>query len=163
MYYEHSDSVFSFALRRIGAEEARDVTADTFRIAWEHVDVLPEQPLPYLYGIARRVVANHRRTLRRRGSLWGRLCREFAAGGPEVRATETDEAAHALVGDDAIAQAAERLSARDRELLQLTYWDDLSADEVAQVLGCSAGAVRVGLHRARQRLARELAWVEERS
>jgi RNA polymerase sigma factor (sigma-70 family) len=56
-----------------------------------------------------------------------------------------------------VAAAFARLSEDDREVLALVAWEELDAEEVATVLGCSRNAARIRLHRARRRLARELA------
>lgn len=135
--------VQAYALRRAGAEVAQDVTAETFLIAWRRRAQAPNEPLPWLYGIARGVLANERRAANRRGALLGRIARERqpSAGG---------------IDDHEVLAAVARLSARDRELLLLTAWEGLSVGEAAQALGCSAATLAVRLHRARRRLARAL-------
>ena len=160
MYQEHSGSVFSFALRRSTLEEAKDLTADTFRVVWERLDVIPEDPLPYLYGIARKLLANQRRAELRRVALFAKLSREAAACDPSSeREPATTTPPHELV-DETIHVAASRLSVRDQEVLALTYWEGLSSTEAARVLGCSRAAMLVRLHRARRRLAGTLVRLE---
>ncbi len=56
----------------------------------------------------------------------------------------------------AVRQAIERMSDRDRLMVILYYQDDASIDEIAGILGCRAGAVKVALHRARARLREQL-------
>jgi RNA polymerase sigma-70 factor, ECF subfamily len=56
-----------------------------------------------------------------------------------------------------IAQAFRRLPGAEREVLALSAWEGLDPGQIAIVLDCSRNAVRVRLHRARKRLARELA------
>ena len=58
-----------YARRRVGPDASADVAADTFAIAWRRFAELPHDPLPWLYGVARRVVANHRRGAERAGRL----------------------------------------------------------------------------------------------
>jgi RNA polymerase sigma factor (sigma-70 family) len=53
----------------------------------------------------------------------------------------------------AVADVLLRLNERDREVLMLSYWDDLTTAELAQTLGCSASAAAVRLHRARRAFA----------
>jgi RNA polymerase sigma-70 factor (ECF subfamily) len=136
--------VHAYALRRAGPEVAQDVTAETFLIAWRRRAQAPSEPLPWLYGIARGVLANERRAANRHGALLGRI-----AGERRVNTAGID--------DHDVLAAVARLSARDRELLLLTAWEGLSVGEAAQALGCSASTLAVRLHRARRRLARALA------
>jgi RNA polymerase sigma-70 factor (ECF subfamily) len=136
--------VHAYALRRCSVETAKDVTAETFLIAWRRRAQAPSEPLPWLYGIARGVLANERRASNRRGALLGRI-----AGERQPSATGVE--------DHDVLAAVARLSARDRELLLLTAWEGLSVGEAAQALGCSASTLAVRLHRARHRLARALA------
>jgi RNA polymerase sigma-70 factor (ECF subfamily) len=59
-----------------------------------------------------------------------------------------------------VVAALDRLSVREREALQLVLWEELSHAEAAQVLGCSANAVAIRVHRAKTRLRRELSTTE---
>lgn len=137
--------VHAFALRRADADTAQDVTAETFLIAWRRRAQMPAEPLPWLYGIARGVLANHRRASHRRLALAVRI-----AAVPTV-------ADGAVGGGHEILEALSRLRERDREALLLTGWEGLSSGEAATVLGCSPATFAVRLHRARRRLARVLA------
>src|SRR6266542_3605025 len=63
----HYLKVLAFAIRRMESRpEAEDVAAETFAVAWRRRDAIPDAPLPWLYAIALRVIANHRRSSRRR-------------------------------------------------------------------------------------------------
>jgi RNA polymerase sigma-70 factor (ECF subfamily) len=135
----------AFALRRADPEAAQDVTAETFLIAWRRRAEMPPDPLPWLYGIARGVLANERRTSNRRLSLTARIAAEPAA-------SDVAEAA----GDHEVLQALASLRESDREALLLSAWEGLSTSEAAAVLGCTAATFAVRLHRARKRLARIL-------
>jgi RNA polymerase sigma-70 factor (ECF subfamily) len=143
-FRRYAARVHAYALRRSDAEIAQDVTAETFLIAWRRREEAPADPLPWLYGIARGVLANEHRAATRRGALLGRLASE-----PLGTATATQ--GHEVLG------ALARLSARDGELLLLVAWEGLSIREAASALGCSAPTLAVRLHRARRRLARALA------
>lgn len=136
--------VYAYALRRADPDVAQDVTAETFLVAWRRRTELPAEPLPWLYGIARGVLANERRAARRRAALATRIAAEPI---PTVSRVEGHEALEALA----------RLGERDREVLLLTAWEGLAAKEAATVLGCSAATLTVRLHRARRRFARALA------
>ena len=148
--YHH---VLGYALRRTTTRpDAEDVVAETFLTAWRRLERLPEGPgaRPWLYGIARKVLANQRRGEARRARLAGRLASEALP--PE--GAEGDVAA--------VAAAFTRLSDVDREVLALVAWEELDAGEVATVLGCTRNAARIRLHRARRRFARELSRDEKR-
>jgi RNA polymerase sigma factor (sigma-70 family) len=144
--YHH---VLGYALRRTATrQDAEDVVAETFLIAWRRLDQLPpgSDARPWLYGIARRTLANQRRGDVRRARLTGRLGSDLEI--PDASEGDGDVAT--------VAAAFARLSDDDREVLALVAWEDLSTGEVAAVLGCSRNAVRIRLHRARLRLVREL-------
>ncbi len=137
--------VHAYALRRTDAQTAQDVVADTFLVAWRRLDVVPAgAELPWLLGVARRVLANTARGGRRREALHEQL----AAQPP----------AETAAGDDPpLRSALAALPERDREALLLVAWDGLSPAEAAAALGCTTGAFHVRAHRARRRLAALLA------
>jgi RNA polymerase sigma factor (sigma-70 family) len=140
----HAAEVHAFALRRTDPQAAQDVTAETFLIAWRRRAQMPPEPLPWLYGIARWVLANERRASSRRGALAARMS-------AETRPWHTTAG-----GDHEILQALAALRDTDREALLLCAWEGLSGREAATVAGCSAAAFTVRLHRARGRLSRVL-------
>ena len=147
LYAEHFDAVLAFALRRVDRpEDAADVTADTFLVAWRRLAHVPpaHETRPWLYGVARRVLANHRRGDRRRSALGDRLKRDLATCVP-------DASDHVVQQADVIA-AMHQLSGRDQEVLELHLWEGLESREIAEVLGLSATVVRPRLSRARTRL-----------
>jgi RNA polymerase sigma-70 factor (ECF subfamily) len=130
--------VSAYVLRRTTPAEAEDVVAETFLVAWRRLDELPDEPRPWLLGIARRVLANQRRATGRRHALVERV-----AGVPE---SEQEPPAR-----PAVLEALAGLSETDRELLLLVAWDGLSVSEAAIALGCTRTAAKVRLHRARRR------------
>lgn len=132
--------VLAYARRR-GSNDAEDVAAETFLIAWRRLEAVPRDELPWLLSVARRVLANERR----RSATQKRVVAE-AANEPAVSA----EVDHGL--DPALRAALLQLSQTDRELLTLVAWDGLTAAEAGRVFGMSSVGVRVRLHRARRRL-----------
>lgn len=149
IYLAHYPAVLSYVRRRTDSgDDAADAIAETFTTAWRRIGAVPlgDEALFWLYGVARRVLANQRRGESRRSALADRL-----------RAELTAWAEPGVDGDHAEVRAAfQRLSDDDRELLSLVGWEGLGPAEIAAVLDCSRGAVRLRLHRARKRLAREL-------
>jgi RNA polymerase sigma factor (sigma-70 family) len=142
--------VLAYVQRRVGADLAQDVVADTFLAAWRNIHELPPDPLPWLYRAAHFAVANQRRTLARRGRLDDRA-RLQAAGA--IALDHSDQVA----ADMELAAAFRALGEADREVLRLAAWEGLSAEEIGVVVGCSAVAAKARLRRARQRLSRRLA------
>ncbi|GII77390.1 DNA-directed RNA polymerase sigma-70 factor [Sphaerisporangium rufum] len=150
MYRANYADLLAYVRRRTGSpDDAVDVISETFTTAWRRIDEVPGdgQARLWLYGVARRALANHHRGEARRGALAVRLREELTAW-DESRSPEDS---------GAIREAFRRLGPDDREVLALRSWEGLETAEIATVLGCSRGAVRLRLHRARKRLARELA------
>src|SRR5689334_20437055 len=139
IYAEHHEAVRAYVRRRMTEDAVDDIVSETFVVCWRKLDRVPDDPLPWLYAVARKTLANHRRKLARQTPV------QAAVGGePEP------------VGDGMLATAFGALSERDREVLRLVAWEGLSLREAAVVLGCSAVACRVRYHRARSRLAERL-------
>jgi RNA polymerase sigma-70 factor, ECF subfamily len=151
LYGEHAPAVKAYVLRRAQASVADDLVAEVFMVCWRRLDELPAEPLPWLLGVARRVLSTQRRGERRGVALHRRLAENGAPGLGEP-APAVDPAA----GGPALRGALARLSESDREVLMLIAWEGLSPTQAAAVLGVKAATVRVRLHRARRRLARAL-------
>jgi RNA polymerase sigma-70 factor (ECF subfamily) len=147
LYARYYGRVLAYALRRAPAAMAQDVVADTFVVAWKRLDRLPSEPLPWLLAVARKVMANDRRRVRRQQET---LVRLQTPGAGQQAAVDLGEL-------EAVAAALGRLSELDQELLKLVTWDGLSTKEAATVTGISHVACRVRLHRARRRLEADLA------
>ena len=149
LFSEHQRLVFAYAMRRTATlADAEDVAAETFTIAWRKIDAVPaEEPLPWLYAVARRVLANHRRGNGRRERLAALL-----------RVEDVATPLHAGEDRDGPAFAAlASLSPADQELLRLVAWEELGNQQIAAVLGITPNAVAIRLHRARSRFSDALA------
>jgi len=147
VYAEHVDRVLGYALRRADRpEDAADVVAETFLVAWRRLGDVPDEPRTrlWLYGVARRVLANQRRGERRRTALGERLAADLASAVPDHAPGVAERMRY---GD-----ALDRLGEQDREVILLHAWEGLEPREIAEVLGVSAVAVRSRLSRARARL-----------
>jgi len=144
--------VIAYAMRRARSpEDAADVVAETFVIAWRRLEDIPpgQDGLLWLYVTARHVLANHGRRLRLRDELAGRLADELR--GPGLRHEPQDEESILALF------CLNSLPPAEREVLMLAGWEGLSAAEIGRVLGCSPTAARIRLHRARARLNSEIA------
>jgi RNA polymerase sigma-70 factor (ECF subfamily) len=136
--------VLGYALRRTDREDAREVAAEVFTVAWRRLEDVPtDAELPWLLATARGTIANRRRAAARR---------PLPQASDLPTAPEPDPAER-VAARDALARAFARLSEDDREALMLLAWDGLRPREAAIVLGCSAATFSVRAHRARGRLA----------
>ncbi len=147
LYREHGRAVLAYALRRVeDREDAADVVAETYLVAWRRLGEVPpgESARLWLYGVARNVIANLQRSERRRTRL-GRRLAETLRTELTTRPAPEGEAAELL-------RAMAGLGEEDRELLLLVSWEGLAPGDAAKVLGISALAARSRLHRARRRL-----------
>ena len=151
VYAANFGPMLGYVLRRTeNGDDAADVVAETFLTAWRRLDDVPpgDRARLWLYGVARRMLANHYRGERRKSELADRLRSDLAV-------TYLDQEYTGSLAD--IAAAFASLAAADRELLSLVAWEGLDSGEIASVLGCSRNAVRIRLHRARSRFAAALA------
>ena len=138
--------VCAYARRRIGPADVDDLVADVFAAAWRRLDDIPrDRELPWLYGVARLTLANHRRGAARRERLAVRVARAVPAP-----ATSRDDEF------DTVHRALARLRPDEREILRLAAWEQLRTAEIATVLGCSDNAAALRLSRARQRFREQL-------
>lgn len=161
LYEKHAPAVKAYALRRVEASMADDVVAEVFVVCWRRFDEVPPVPLPWLLGVARRVLSTQRRGERRRVALHDRLAETIVGSHAEM-------AVDALPGsvelgsemladvDVELADALAQLGEDDRELLLLIAWEGLSPADAANALGIKPATVRVRLLRARRRLIKVL-------
>ena len=140
-----SDIVAYCGWRAASASDSQDAVADVFLTAWRRLDELPEGDAAriWLYATARRVIANQRRSRRRRVALHERLALEAASVPQEPSPANREETL--------VPAALARLAPRDREVLLLAEWEGLSPAQIAAVLGCLTVTARGRLHRARGR------------
>ncbi|MGV9533030.1 RNA polymerase sigma factor [Streptosporangium sandarakinum] len=153
-YLDAYERILGYATRRCDSpEDALDVVAETFEVAWRRIDDLPpgDQARLWLYGVARNVLANQRRGNLRRHAGQAELREDIA----DLYARTAPPAERADL--KAVGRVFRALSDDDRELLSLVAWEGLDAGEIARVLGCSRNAARIRIHRARRRLSRALA------
>ena len=148
LFRSHYDEVLRYALRRTDPAWAADAAAEVFVVAWRRLGEVPAEPLPWLIGTARLVLANQRRARQRTDRLQLRL---LAQRPPSLAALEEGNYLRRRW-----SSALALLSPADQEVLALVGWDELSAREVAASLRCSVPAFTMRLHRARRRLSAAL-------
>lgn len=152
LYRRTHEDLRRYAVRRVGSAFADDIVAEAFLVAWRRLDVVPDEPLPWLYGVAQRVIFNAERSARRSERLAVRMS-EQAKLGPGYHVDFANDAVERLTIDEAMA----KLPDRDQEILMLVAWEGLEVKGAAEALGCTTTAARVRLHRARRRLSNCLA------
>lgn len=149
MYDTYQRRVYAYAVSRAGRQLAEEVVSEVFLITWRKLAEVPAEPLPWLLAVARNVISNEFRASARQESVAAEL-KAWAAGAVPDIAEQVSER-------QAVLRALATLSAADRELLTLAAWHGLSSRDAASVIGCSAAAYVVRLHRARRRLEQAVA------
>lgn len=150
LYEDHVERLARYVSRRTTGNDIQDVVADTFLTAWRRFDDLPQDPLPWLFATARKLIANRHRSTERRGALHDKL----AAGSPwplgQASPSDLSEV------DQRLLAAIAELPYAEREAFMLVAWDGLDATRASRVAGCSAATFRMRLHRARRRLKHQM-------
>lgn len=145
-YNAHYLQISGYVRRRTPEYEAADVIAHVVTVAWRRFEQVPAPPEDrlWLFGVARHSLADHRRAELRHLRLRARLAQQARV------VSGSDDALDPL--NARITASLARLRPKDREVLQLVLWDDLTHTEAAAVLGCSVNAVELRLRRARARV-----------
>lgn len=149
LYAAHVDVIASYLRARTDRDSALDALARTFEIAWRRLQDIPDEPRPWLFGVARRVLADQRRSAGRQATLVDRI-------GESLRES-ADDHAETLDARQAVLAALSELAPVQREALLLIAWDGLKHREAAAALRCSVGALAVRVHRARRHLRAAMA------
>jgi RNA polymerase sigma-70 factor (ECF subfamily) len=146
IYDRTYDRVWAFVLRRVPDEDAAgDVVSDTFLAVWRRIRDVPlntRSADAWVFGTARRMLANSWRGTRRRVRLFDRIRQRPVDVFLDL--TGSDES------DQRVLAALDALRPKDREILALAFWEELDNEQIARVLGCTKNAASVRLTRARQ-------------
>ncbi len=154
LYDRHAASIRGYLARRLGADLADDLVAQTFLVAFDtrdRFDAARGDARPWLFGIATMLARRHRRDELRGYRALSR------AGAAQSWAT-ADHAPAVIAGADAealtrgIAGALAALPRGERDVLLLCAWSGLGHAEIAEALAIAVGTVKSRLHRARARL-----------
>jgi RNA polymerase sigma-70 factor (ECF subfamily) len=151
VFDRHYAAIHAYVARRLGAGLAADVASETFLIAFDRrdrYDLGQPDAIPWLYGIASNLVARHRRAEVRR---YRALARAGVAGAVDGHGDRVDGRLDAQAMRSRLAAALADLDRRDREVLLLVAWAELSLEETARALGIPSGTARSRLHRARMK------------
>jgi RNA polymerase sigma-70 factor (ECF subfamily) len=153
IWRSHRLEVLAYCVRRVSAVDAEDACAETFLVAWRRIDAVPAPPDTrlWLYGTARRVLANQWRSVSRRSRLDEKLRSIGMSPVPDHAVLVVQRAE-----DREVLEAVRALAAKDREIVLLDAWEELSREEIASTMGMTRAAVDQRIHRAYKRLARML-------
>ena len=158
LYDRYVAQVYGYIYRQTSDEVlAQDVTAVTFEKALRHIQRFRWQGksvVAWLYRIARNELIQQQRRKKfiapwQKGQLETAKALKTNGRGPET-AVQNKEQTHELLA------ALDTLTKKDREILILRFFEELSSPEVAEILGCSAANVYVRLHRALRRLRQQM-------
>jgi RNA polymerase sigma factor (sigma-70 family) len=138
-YRLHYNAVLRYAERRIDFESAPEVSAETFVIACRKYDRESPFGVSWLYKTAHHLIGTKYRKRARDVKLLERLMESELLRDSQWNVLESDF-------DEVFAS----LSHNEQEVLRLTYWEGLTAVEVAEVLGSSEQAVWKRISRAKQ-------------
>lgn len=152
IYRRYGKPIQAYCTRRTAGSQVADAVAETFLVAWRRLDQIPEGDgtLPWLYGVAYRVLSHQWRHKARSQRLAARLrgLADVETLAPDVVLVRNEEY-------QAVLTASARLRPIDQEILRLTLWEELSHSQVAMVLGIEPSAAKQRAHRARRNLAAE--------
>lgn len=140
----YEDAVMSSCLRHLPPSAAEDAVSDAFLIVWRKLDEVPQEPPGWLIVTARNTIRNRYRAQARALALEDRLRQItwLAADPADVTAERRAD----------LLTALKSLTDDEREAILLVSWDGFTGTEAAQALRCSHGALRVRVHRARQKM-----------
>jgi RNA polymerase sigma factor (sigma-70 family) len=146
IYEKHGPAVHAYLARRVAAAHVDDLAADTFMVAWRKLPRDVDEPLPWLYAVARREVANHRRKV----AGGHRLVERLAGLSPRFESPGLPLVEPALTPP--LASAFARLTDIEKEALLLVAWEQLDYAQAGRVVGCTAATFAVRVSRARGKL-----------
>lgn len=158
LYRAQAPRVLAYLNRRVVPQDAPDLLAETFLVAWRRRDAVPpgDQAIPWLFVVARNLVlADHRRRADHPAVVDANLI-DAGPPGPVRSGAPGESAGESDATAERVRAALAELGDLDRELVLLTVWDGLTPSQAAVVVGLSAVNARVRLHRARGRLSGRL-------
>jgi RNA polymerase sigma-70 factor (ECF subfamily) len=152
----YGDLVYSLSLRVVrDADMAKDLSQETFVKAFSKIHTLRSVHAfsSWLCSIARRTALDYVRKGKRELTGLDRVL--------ELQSATEDDDPMLTPGSQILEDALYKLGERDRQLLTLAYFEELSLAEVGKILDIPEGNVRVYLYRARKRLRKNLEGFED--
>jgi RNA polymerase sigma factor (sigma-70 family) len=152
LYEAYYADVLAYCARRVNRTDAEEVANEVFAVLWRKLDgVEEESTIAWLYGVAHRTITNRWRGNSRRNRL-----REGLDGLGVETSVPIDAVVVRRDEDRKVLEAMTSLGLADQEVLRLSAWEELSAPQIAEVVGCSVSATEQRLHRAKKRLGKIL-------
>ncbi|WP_424535034.1 RNA polymerase sigma factor [Sphaerisporangium viridialbum] len=151
LYARYGKPMFAFLYRLAGDRgTAEEILQDTWLAVWRSAGTYQSRSSvsTWLFGVARRQAHNRLRGVPPPVAAEPTADGADSAPGPEELA----------IGRDRVQAALERLPPAQREVVVLALLEDLSHQDIAEVLGIPVGTVKSRLHHARATL-RE--WIDE--
>ena len=157
LYESYHRQVYVYCRRRASADQVDDAVAETFLVGWKKIDEVPRsaEALPWLYGVAYRVLASQWRGISRRRRFENQLA-SLGVPGPKT----PEDFIVTRYESRQVLDAAARLKSTDQEILRLSLWEELSHADIGLVLDINPDAVRKRLSRSLQNLTREFERLE---
>lgn len=156
VYNVYYDKIFRFAFRRTGNQEAaEDITSEVFVSAMKSIHRFKYKRSnsfnAWIYRIANNKICDYFRKNYRSPTI-----ELEKAGQLEEKREQSPDAIFAVKSDrEEIDKNIARLSEKNQQVVNLCFFEDMKAEEIAEIMECSVGAVYVRLHRALKKL-REL-------
>jgi RNA polymerase sigma-70 factor (ECF subfamily) len=152
LFDRYSAMLYRYVSKRLGPEPAEDIVGETFLVAFSRrrsYDLAYPDARPWLFGILTKLVSRHHRTeaARYRALLRAPVDSDVESPADRVAAGVTAQAVRAE-----LAGALAALPAKDRDVLLLIAWGDLTYEEVGRALGIPIGTVRSRLNRGRRKV-----------
>jgi RNA polymerase sigma factor (sigma-70 family) len=150
LFERHHGRIYGYCLRMTGNRSAaEDLVQDVFMKMLKYKATFKDDSelVPWMFGIARNACLGH---LKRRAN--DHLPATRGADAAEAQAEPAGDEPHDDRQSELVRQALLRLPAERREVLVLSRYEYKSYDEIARVLDCSVGAVKVRVHRAMKQL-----------
>ncbi|MCK2214633.1 sigma-70 family RNA polymerase sigma factor [Actinomadura sp. ATCC 31491] len=152
LFDRYAGMLYRYVSKRLGPEPAEDLVGETFLVAFSRrrsYDLAYPDARPWLFGILTKLISRHHRKEAARYRALLRAPVDSAVESPADRVA-AGVTAQAVRGE--LAGALASLPAKDRDVLLLIAWGDLTYEEVAQALGIPIGTVRSRLNRGRRKV-----------
>jgi RNA polymerase sigma-70 factor (ECF subfamily) len=157
VFERHHAAIHRYLARRLGADLADELAAETFAVAFAkrgRYDLAVADARPWLFGIATKLAHRHWRREERELRAYARTGVDPAAPAPDDAVAARADSVRA---GRVLAAGLAALTAKERDVLLLSTWQQLAQPEIAVALGIAPGTVKSRLHRARTRLRQALA------
>ncbi|MGV9774271.1 RNA polymerase sigma factor [Streptosporangium sp. NPDC003464] len=152
LFDRYSGMLYRYVAKRLGPEPAEDLVGETFLVAFSRrrsYDLAYPDARPWLFGILTKLISRQRRT---EAARYRALLRAPVDGHEDSPADRVAAGVSAQAARPALISALAALPAKDRDVLLLIAWGDLTYEEVAQALGIPVGTVRSRLNRGRRKV-----------